>query len=163
MKILTNLVFEPKGLHNPAQAYNVKDTVMSADGSRVYFALQDVPPGAALTDPAYWIRMIDLSGASGLPNPVLTVNGHVGDVNLTPGDIGAASADSLENKLDKAPGEAHAGKLLYVASDGSITPLALGTGLRIINGALCITGAAASAAAICGQAVCANDTICGGT
>lgn len=163
MKLLTNLVFNPKGPHNPAQAYNVKDTVMSADGSRVYFALQDVPPGAALTDPAYWIRMIDLSGASGSPIPVLSVNGQVGDISLTAGDIGAADGEALNEKLDKSPGAEFAGKLLYANADGAITPLNLGTGLRIINGALCITGAAASSAAICGQAVCANDTICGGT
>ena len=61
MKLLTNLIFEPKGLHDPAQPYNIKDTVMSADGSRVYFALQDVPAGIHLTDEAYWKLQIDLS------------------------------------------------------------------------------------------------------
>jgi len=35
--------------------------VMSADGSRVYFALQDVPPGIQLDNVEYWICQIDLS------------------------------------------------------------------------------------------------------
>ena len=61
MKLLTNLIFEPKGMHNPALAYNIKDTVMSADGSRVYFALQDVPAGTALSNSDYWKLQIDLS------------------------------------------------------------------------------------------------------
>ena len=34
---------------------------MSADGSQVYFALQDVPVGVELTDTAYWKLQIDLS------------------------------------------------------------------------------------------------------
>jgi hypothetical protein len=41
--------------------YTIKDTVMSADGSRVYFALQDVPVGVEITDTAYWKLQIDLS------------------------------------------------------------------------------------------------------
>lgn len=63
MKLLTNLLFEPKGKHNPALAYSIKDTVMSADGSQVYFALQDVPTGIALNDERYWKLQIDLSGS----------------------------------------------------------------------------------------------------
>ena len=35
---------------------------MSADGSRVYFALQNVPVGIQLNNTEYWIRQIDLSG-----------------------------------------------------------------------------------------------------
>ena len=61
MKLLTNLIFEPKGKHDPALAYTIKDTVMSADGSKVYFALRDVPSGIALTDEDYWMLQIDLS------------------------------------------------------------------------------------------------------
>ena len=63
MKLLTNLIFEPKGKHDSASAYNIKDTVMSADGSRVYFALQDVPVGIPLDDEDYWKLQIDLSAS----------------------------------------------------------------------------------------------------
>lgn len=61
MKLLTNLIFEPKGMHDPALAYSIKDTVMSPDGSRVYFALQDVPAGTPLSNEACWKLQIDLS------------------------------------------------------------------------------------------------------
>ena len=60
MKLLMNLIFEPKGKHDPALAYNIKDTVMSADGSQVYFALQDVPAGTALDNEDYWKLQIDM-------------------------------------------------------------------------------------------------------
>lgn len=60
-QLLANLLFEPKGKHDPTQTYTIKDTVMSADGSRVYFALQDVPVGVDLTDTTYWKLQIDLS------------------------------------------------------------------------------------------------------
>lgn len=60
-KLLTNLLFEPKGVHDPALTYSIKDTVMSPDGSKVYFALRDVPSGIALTDEDYWMLQIDLS------------------------------------------------------------------------------------------------------
>lgn len=60
MKLLTNLIFEPKGKHDPALAYSIKDTVMSADGSQVYFALQDVPAGTALDNEDYWKLQIDM-------------------------------------------------------------------------------------------------------
>ena len=63
MKLLTNLIFEPKGKHDPALAYTIKDTVMSADGSKVYFAVQDVPANTPLTDEDYWKLQIDLSGS----------------------------------------------------------------------------------------------------
>lgn len=63
LKLLTNLLFEPKGKHDPALTYSIKDTVMSADGSRVYFALQDVPAGIALSDEEYWKLQIDLSAS----------------------------------------------------------------------------------------------------
>lgn len=63
LKLLTNLIFEPKGVHDPALTYSIKDTVMSPDGSKVYFALRDVPSGIALTDEDYWMLQIDLSGS----------------------------------------------------------------------------------------------------
>ena len=63
MKLLTNLIFEPKGVHDPARTYSIKDTVMSPDGSKVYFALRDVPSGIALTDEYYWMLQIDLSSS----------------------------------------------------------------------------------------------------
>lgn len=63
MKLLTNLIFEPKGKHDPALTYSIKDTVMSADGSKVYFAVQDVPANTPLTDEDYWKLQIDLSGS----------------------------------------------------------------------------------------------------
>lgn len=65
--------------------------------------------------------------------------------------------DSLEN-VDY--GTENAGKLLYVGMDGFATVLALGPGLKIVNGTLTITQQIATSA-ICGQAVCGN-SICGG-
>ena len=64
------------------------------------------------------------------------------------------------SKVNQNQGAEHAGKLLYVAEDGSVTPLTLGAGLEIVDGVLTITYAPV-AAAICGQAVCGN-AICGG-
>lgn len=63
MRLLTNLLFEPKGMHNQNAAYSIKDTVMSGDGSKVYFAIQDVPAGIPLNDSNYWKLQIDLSGS----------------------------------------------------------------------------------------------------
>lgn len=60
-QLLTNLLFEPKGRHNPQVAYNIKDTVMSADGGQVYFALKAVPVGIQLNNAEYWKLQIDLS------------------------------------------------------------------------------------------------------
>lgn len=60
-QLLTNLLFEPKGKHDPTKTYTIKDTVMSKDGSRVYFALRNVPVGVELTDTTYWKLQIDLS------------------------------------------------------------------------------------------------------
>lgn len=60
-QLLTNLLFEPKGKHDPKVAYNIKDTVMSADGSQVYFALKAVPIGIQLNNTEYWKLQIDLS------------------------------------------------------------------------------------------------------
>ena len=76
MKLLTNLLFEPKGKHDPALAYNIKDTVMSADGSKVYFALQDVPAGTALSNGDYWKLQIDLSSSKSAMDQALASFGN---------------------------------------------------------------------------------------
>ena len=62
-KLLTNLLFEPKGKHDPSLTYTIKDTVMSDDGSKVYFALKDVPAGIPLSDTEYWMLQMDLSAS----------------------------------------------------------------------------------------------------
>ena len=62
-KLLTNLLFEPRGKHNPSLTYNIKDTVMSEDGGKVYFALDNVPAGIPLTDTNYWMLQMDLSAS----------------------------------------------------------------------------------------------------
>lgn len=81
MKLLTNLIFEPKGKHNSSLAYNIKDTVMSADGSKVYFALQDVPAGTALSNTDYWMLQIDLSGTkSAVENALASFGNYAKDV-----------------------------------------------------------------------------------
>lgn len=71
MKLLTNLLFEPKGRHDSSLAYSIKDTVMSTDGSKVYFALQDVPAGIALTNEDYWILQVDLSASKAAMDEVV--------------------------------------------------------------------------------------------
>ena len=84
---LTNLLFEPKGKHDPTKTYTIKDTVMSPDGSQVYFALQDVPAGIALDNTEYWILQIDLHASKvELDNAAAAVAGAVSanvDQNLT--------------------------------------------------------------------------------
>lgn len=60
---IVDLIFEPQGKHDPAVSYKIKDTVMSADGSQVYFAIQDVPAGVALTNTSYWKKQIDLAAS----------------------------------------------------------------------------------------------------
>ena len=76
MKLLTNLIFEPKGKHDLSLAYAVKDTVMSADGSQVYFALQDVPAGIPLSNAAYWKLQIDLSASKSAMDDFLASFGN---------------------------------------------------------------------------------------
>lgn len=61
MKQIVNLIFEPKGKYDPALTYNIKDTVTNEDGSRVYFALQDVPAGTPLDNEEYWKLQIDMA------------------------------------------------------------------------------------------------------
>lgn len=58
---ISKLFFEPKGTHDPAEAYTIMDVVTSADGSVAYAALQDVPAGTLLDDASYWMRVIDMS------------------------------------------------------------------------------------------------------
>lgn len=97
MKLITNLIFEPKGKYDSTLAYNIKDTVMSADGRRVYFALQDVPAGTPLSNKAYWILMLDVSDVQSGDSEggaVLSVNGQTGDVTLSAADVGALPADT---------------------------------------------------------------------
>lgn len=55
--------------------------------------------------------------------------------------IDALLTEQKEAKADKLIGIEHAGKLLYVGSDGIAKPLMLGDGLEIVNGILRITGA----------------------
>lgn len=76
MKFLTNLIFEPQGKHDSSLAYNIKDTVMSADGSKVYFALQDVPAGTALSNTDYWMLQIDLSSTKSAMEDALASFGN---------------------------------------------------------------------------------------
>lgn len=60
---ITSLLFKPQGVHNAAVDYSVMDVVTSPDKSRVYFALQNVPAGIALTNEEYWQLQIDLSSS----------------------------------------------------------------------------------------------------
>lgn len=60
-RFITNLLYEPKGTHDSSKTYRIKDTVTSSDGSMVYFALQNVPAGIALTNTTYWMNQINLS------------------------------------------------------------------------------------------------------
>lgn len=75
---------------------------MSADGSRVYFALQDVPAGVELTDAAYWKLQVDLSAtkaeaeaATAAANAAAeTANTAAANVK---GDIDRLSEEKLDN------------------------------------------------------------------
>ena len=60
---ITSLLFKPQGVHNAAVDYSVMDVVTSPDKSRVYFAVQNVPAGIALTNTEYWQLQIDLSSS----------------------------------------------------------------------------------------------------
>ena len=50
-----------KGVHVQDNAYSIMDVVTSADGSRAYMAVQDVPAGTALDNAAYWCIYTDMS------------------------------------------------------------------------------------------------------
>lgn len=49
-----------KGAWNSAAAYTILDIVHTADGSRAYAAVKDVPAGTQLTNTAYWQPVIDM-------------------------------------------------------------------------------------------------------
>lgn len=100
----------------------------------------------------------DLRGPAGSDATVTSAN-IASALGYTPANAETVSQLSAD-KSDKLIGIEHAGKLLYVAADGKITPLTLGAGLAIVDGVLTITSAPVTAA-ICGQAVCGK-TICGG-
>lgn len=112
-RLLANLIFEPKGKHDPTQAYTIKDTVMSADGSRVYFALQDVPVGVELTDAAYWKLQIDLSTAKAEAEAATAA------ANAAAEKANAAATTSM---IVDAEGNAIlGGKSFAVDADGNVT------------------------------------------
>ena len=98
MNFLSNLIFEPKGVYDPNVDYDVKDTVTSIDGSRVYFARRNVPAGTALTDEDFWILQIDLSNAKKPPD------GASGWVNVVSYGVVADGAtdnsDIIQSLLD---------------------------------------------------------------
>ena len=58
---ISKLFFEPKGTHNPDEAYSIMDVVTAKDGSAAFAALQDVPAGVALDDAGYWKSIVDVS------------------------------------------------------------------------------------------------------
>lgn len=61
MTLIGTLRPHAKGVHVQANAYNIMDVVTSADGSRAYMAVQDVPAGTALDNAAYWCIYTDMS------------------------------------------------------------------------------------------------------
>ena len=111
-KLLANLLFEPKGKHDPTQAYTIKDTVMSADGSQVYFALQDVPVGVELTDTDYWKLQIDLSTTKAdMESATAAANAAAETANTAAANV-REDVDRLTEEIDKiAP--VNIGKNMY--------------------------------------------------
>lgn len=51
-----------KGVWSSSAAYMRLDIVSSADRTTAYIARKDVPAGTALTNTAYWVMVLDLSG-----------------------------------------------------------------------------------------------------
>lgn len=96
--------------------------------------------------------------ASALPgvDDTLTKSGSAADAKVTGDRLNLLS----EEKVDKQQDAENAGKLLYISNDGTVTPLALGAGLKIENGILMITNAVV-AHAVCGEFVC-GEIVCGG-
>lgn len=93
---ITNLIFEPKGIHDPTKTYTIKDTVTSSDRSKVYFAIKDVPTGIPLTNTNYWILQIDLSASK---NAMDTAAANA----RTQTDATISSANArVEDMIDKA-------------------------------------------------------------
>ncbi|MBP3648731.1 MAG: hypothetical protein J6K73_03000 [Clostridia bacterium] len=100
-KLLTNLLFKPKGKHDPALTYSIKDTVMSPDGSKVYFALRDVPSGIALTDENYWMLQIDLSATkSDMESATDAANTAADNADAAAANV-KADVDRLTEEIDK--------------------------------------------------------------
>lgn len=106
MTFLTNLKFEPKGTHNPAQAYSVMDVVISADGSIAYAAVKDVPAGTALSsNGGYWVKLLDLSALKdGIPAEKIeeAVNAYLEENPVSGGATQEQAAQIEQNKQDIA-------------------------------------------------------------
>lgn len=51
------------------------------------------------------------------------------------------SMDVMDGTIGSIPGEENVGKLLYIGTDGQILPLALGSGLEIVDGVLTVNAA----------------------
>lgn len=134
MKFLTNLLFEPKGKHDPALAYNIKDTVMSADGSRVYFALQDVPAGIALDNEDYWKLQIDLSSSKSAMDQALASFGNYAKEIGTRvrGETAKASGNPV-TFLPDAGSLIQPVTVLEVQQQGSGDPYPAGGGRNLLN------------------------------
>lgn len=106
-KLLTNLLFEPRGKHNPSLTYNIKDTVVSEDGSKVYFALDNVPAGIPLTDTNYWMLQIDLSASKNAmdvaaANARTQTDATIASANTRVEDMMGKAADAVTSVADYA-------------------------------------------------------------
>ena len=106
-KLLTNLLFEPRGKHDPSLTYNIKDTVMSEDGSKVYFALDNVPAGIPLTDTNYWMLQIDLSASKNAMDVAATnartqTDATIASANTRVEDMMGKAADAVTSVADYA-------------------------------------------------------------
>ena len=104
---LTNLLFEPKGKHDPNKTYIIKDTVMSADASKVYFALQDVPAGVSLDNTDYWILQMDLSASknamdTAAANARTQTDAAIASANTRVEDMMGKAADAVTSVTDYA-------------------------------------------------------------
>lgn len=104
---LTNLLFEPKGKHDPNKTYTIKDTVMSADASKVYFALQDVPAGISLDNTDYWILQIDLSASknamdTAAANARTQTDATIASANARVEDMMGKAAEAVTSVADYA-------------------------------------------------------------
>lgn len=138
MKLLTNLIFEPKGVHDPALTYSIKDTVMSPDGSKVYFALRDVPSGIALTDEDYWMLQIDLSSSKNAMDEAVAAFSDYAKIVGT--RVKGETAKATGNPATFLP---DAGSLLQPVTvmepqqEGSGDPYPAGGGRNLLNVAAC--------------------------
>jgi hypothetical protein len=133
MKLLTNLIFEPKGMHDPALAYNIKDTVMSTDGSRVYFALQDVPAGTALDNEDYWKLQIDLSSSkSAMDEAIASFGSYAKEIGTrVRGETAKASGNPV-TFLPDASSLLQPVTVLDIKQEGSGDPYPAGGGKNLL-------------------------------